>query len=307
MPVTVWHALAVDLWKRKAVPVEFRKSKPVSLKAHAVYNEKWLQGVIAEDPSVLGLGDLIVKDVERRQPRAGRLDLLLSDPETLTRYEVEIQLGATDEAHIIRTIEYWDIEKARFPQYDHVAVLVAEDITSRFLNVISLFNKAIPLIAIQLRALDVEGVLTMSATTVLDLARVGTDEEDEAGQATDRGYWAGRGSLDVADQVLALINEIAAGMALKYNKHYIGLAHDGIADNFVVFRPRREYTIVDFRIPRSEEVTALINDSGVEVLAYEKRYGNYRLRLTSQDVAAHRELLLDLIRRASKTPPSVDE
>ncbi len=68
-------------------------------------------------------------------------------------------------------------------------MLVAEDITSRFLNVISLFNKAIPLIAIQLRALDVGGVLTINATTVLDLARPGTEEEDDAGQATDRGYW----------------------------------------------------------------------------------------------------------------------
>jgi hypothetical protein len=58
---------------------------------------------------LLGLGDLVFKDAERRQPRAGRLDLLLSDPETHTRYEVEIQLGATDEAHIIRTIEYWDL------------------------------------------------------------------------------------------------------------------------------------------------------------------------------------------------------
>ena len=45
--------------------------------------------------------------MERRQPKAGRLDLLLSDPESLTRYEVEIQLGSTDESHIIRTIEYW--------------------------------------------------------------------------------------------------------------------------------------------------------------------------------------------------------
>jgi hypothetical protein len=66
-----------------------------------------LQKLIAEDPSLLGLGDLMVKDVKRRQPRAGRLDLLLGDPETLTRYEVEFQLGATDEAHIIRTIEYF--------------------------------------------------------------------------------------------------------------------------------------------------------------------------------------------------------
>ncbi len=191
-----------------------------------------------------------------------------------------------------------------------MAVLVAEDITSRFLNVISLFNKAIPLIVIQLRALDVDGVLTMSATTVLDLARAGIEEEDEAGQAADRGYWASRGSeasLGVAEQVLALVNEITAGMALKYNKYYIGLAHDGIADNFVAFRPRREYTLVDFRIPRSDEVTALINDSGVERMSYEKRAGCFRLRLTSKDVAAHRELLLDLIRRASKTPPSADE
>ncbi len=39
-----------------------------------------------------------------------------------------------------------------------MAVIVAEDITSRFLNVISLFNKAIPLVAIQLRALEVKDV-----------------------------------------------------------------------------------------------------------------------------------------------------
>jgi hypothetical protein len=108
--------------------------KPLSLKTHPVYNEKWLHAILVDDPGLLGLGDLVVKDVERRQPRAGRLDLLLSDPDTHTRYEVEIQLGPTDESHIIRTIEYWDIEKSRYPQYEHVAVIVAEDITSRFLN-----------------------------------------------------------------------------------------------------------------------------------------------------------------------------
>jgi hypothetical protein len=174
--------------------VEFHKSKLISLKTHEIYNEKWLQSLIIEDPTLLGLGDLVVKEVERRQPRAGRLDLLLSDSETHTRYEVEIQLGATDETHIIRTIEYWDIEKSRYPQYEHVAVIVAEDITSRFLNVISLFNKAIPLIAIQMSALDVGGVCTIHATTVMDLMRLGTDEEDEPGQATDRDYWINRGS-----------------------------------------------------------------------------------------------------------------
>ena len=86
----------------------------------------------------MGLGDLEVRSNERRQPSGGRLDLLLQDVDTSARYEVEIQLGSLDESHIIRTIEYWDIERRRYPQYEHIAVIVAEDVTSRFLNVISL-------------------------------------------------------------------------------------------------------------------------------------------------------------------------
>jgi hypothetical protein len=92
----------------------------------------------------LGLGDLVLRDRERRQTKAGRLDLLLQDPNSYKRYEVELQLGPTDETHIIRCIEYWDIERKRYPQYEHCAVLVAEDITSRFLNVVSLVTPKHP-------------------------------------------------------------------------------------------------------------------------------------------------------------------
>jgi hypothetical protein len=285
--------------------LEFRKSKPVSLKAHPEYNEKWLQERLAHDPSLLGLGDLEMKDAERRQPRAGRLDLLLSDPETHTRYEVEVQLGATDEAHIIRTIEYWDIEKSRYPQFDHVAVIVAEDITSRFLNVISLFNKTIPLIAVQMRALDVDGVLTLNATTVLDLMRPGTEEEDEPGQTTDRSYWLNRSSpasIAVMEAMLELVNEVTPGMTLKYTRYYVGLARNGIADLYLLFRPRKDYLITEFRIPRSEEIAALLDDSGMQTLEYDKRFSKYKIRLTAPEVSKHRQLLLDLIRRASGTP-----
>src|SRR3990170_4942532 len=136
--------------------MKYQPANRISMRQHPELTEKWLQAIISDDPSILGLGDLVVRDIERPQPRAGRLDVLLSDPETLTRYEVEIQLGATDESHIIRTIEYWDIERKRLPQYDHVAVIVAEEITGRFLNVISLFNWSIPLVAIQLQAFRIE-------------------------------------------------------------------------------------------------------------------------------------------------------
>jgi len=83
----------------------------VSLKDHKILTESWLQDVIAENPEIIGLGDLVLKDKERKQPRAGRLDILLQDSEINKRYELEIQLGKTDESHIIRTIEYWDIER----------------------------------------------------------------------------------------------------------------------------------------------------------------------------------------------------
>ncbi len=90
------------------MPLTYLKPERIWLKTHAELDERWLQDRIGEDPGLLGLGDVVLKDRERIQPRAGRLDLLLQDVESTHRYEVEIQLGKTDEAHIIRTIEYWD-------------------------------------------------------------------------------------------------------------------------------------------------------------------------------------------------------
>jgi hypothetical protein len=88
------------------VGVRLINLKKTSLKRNPRINEKWIQEQISSDPSILGLGDLILKDIERNHRGAGRLDLLLQDPDSLKRYEVEIQLGKTDESHIIRTIEY---------------------------------------------------------------------------------------------------------------------------------------------------------------------------------------------------------
>lgn len=54
-------------------------------------------------------------------------------------------------------IEYWDIERRRYPAYEHCAVLVAEDVTALFLNVLGLIAGSIPLIVIQLCAFEFEG------------------------------------------------------------------------------------------------------------------------------------------------------
>lgn len=61
--------------------MNFTQFEKLSLKVHPTLTEKWVQERIAENPSILGLGDVVLKDKERIQPRAGRLDLLLQAAE----------------------------------------------------------------------------------------------------------------------------------------------------------------------------------------------------------------------------------
>lgn len=276
------------------------KALPLSLRTHAFLNERWVQTRIEEDPALLGLGpDLIVRAKEKIQPSGGRLDLLLQEQDGDQRYEVEIQLGATDESHIIRTIEYWDIERKRYPQYEHTAVIVAEEITGRFLNVISLFNGAIPLIAIKMAAYQLPPEsLFLTFTTVLDVVTRGSEDEEEAAQETDRTYWerdqGSKETVAAVDRLAELAKKSDPSLALKYNKFFIGLARDGRPDNFVVYRARRKDVRFDPRIPYTEELDRRLNEAGLDQLPYAKNEGRYRVRLLPAQVDQHKNLLAEL-------------
>jgi hypothetical protein len=56
--------------------LEFAKHEKISLKKHPELNERWLHDRIAEDPTMLGLGDVRMLDRERSVQGGGRLDLL---------------------------------------------------------------------------------------------------------------------------------------------------------------------------------------------------------------------------------------
>lgn len=269
------------------------KPQRISLKEHSVLDERWLQDRIAEDPEILGLGELVLKDRERPQPRAGRLDLLLQDGDGNRRFEVEIQLGKSDESHIIRTIEYWDIERKRYPQYDHTAVIVAEDITSRFLNVISLFNGFIPLVAIQLNAIQLGDSVSLVFTTVLDQMTLGMVEEDEdVAEVTDRSYWEKRATpatLAMADECLEIMREFVPRLDFNYNKFYIGLSHNGRTNNFAVLRPQKNALRLDIRLTKSAEIEEEMEQAEIDLLDY-SRWGRYRIRVSPSEFEKHRDL-----------------
>ena len=263
--------------------------KTIHLKNHPELNERWLQDIIAEDPSIIGIGDVILKDKERIHHGAGRLDLLLQDADGNERYEVEIQLGATDESHIIRTIEYWDIERKRYPQYNHTAIIIAEDITSRFLNVISLFNGSIPLMAIQVNAIETSDGVGLHFTKVLDVQQLGlVDEDEEVFEITNRDYWLKRGTPEtvaIADKLLTYILEFDSDAELNYNKFYIGLKINGRSKNYAIFRPKKNSLILEIKIPKTEENDEIINQAEITKFNYAKRYDCYRLRINEKELS----------------------
>lgn len=197
----------------------FARAEVLSLKTHPEFSEKWVQEHICADPSILGLGEVELVAAEKIQPKAGRLDLLLHEDSLNRRYEVELMLGPTDPAHIIRCIEYWDIERRRYPAYDHVAVLVAEDITSRFLNVMAVLAGSIPLIALQFSALRVANKVVLHFTRVLDQTNLRSDDEYELGERAtgriaekDRSWWEQRttpSTLKSCDELLKIVEEVS--------------------------------------------------------------------------------------------------
>ncbi len=221
--------------------MDFVKANLISL-GKETGGERFIQQLLADDPTLLTLGDLILRDKERSQPSGARLDLLFETQDGKRWYEVEVQLGPTNETHIIRTIEYWDIERKRYPAKEHIAVIVAEQITSRYFNVISLFNQHIPLIAIQMNALEVGGTKTIHFTKVLDLTS-SEDEDEEVYQPTDRMYWEKRSSMvsmEIVDEIFMFARAKESQISPKYNKGYIGATLSGQTFNFITMRAQRK-------------------------------------------------------------------
>lgn len=277
---------------------------PISLKNNPTYNEAWVQQQIWNDPKILGLGELTSHTKEKIQPSGGRLDLLLEDRESdpPKRYECEVQLGATDESHIIRTIEYWDIERKRYPQFDHVAVLVAEAVTGRFLNVIHLFNGHIPLIVLKMTAYEVDGDIALTFTKILDEMQFGLPDDENYSEPVDRAYWENKSCkemLKLTEKLFAHVQEIDPAVKLNYTKHYIGLNRNNAAANYCWFNPKKKYVYMDFKpIPTDDDIQ-LLENTGIEV-SRKTNWNELWLKFSSEPTKDQCELIRKMIEQSRK-------
>ena len=263
-------------------------------------DEKWLQKEIEEDPSILGFGpDVQVFRREKKIASGGRIDFVLSDTDQDRHYEVEVMLGTLDESHIIRTIEYWDLERQRYPDLEHRAVIVAEEITSRFFNVIRLLNRAVPLIAIQLTAIKLEGGIILQFTKVLDIYQETVPEIEQAGDPVNRAFWdkrASKASMEVVDQLVSMLDSNFGSPRVTYNKNHIAVGTSGT--NFAWLHPPKEAPHLHLRVRSGEDGRDATIQKLSEVFPYVRPFQSdlITIKLSTKDLKENKPIVEGLLK-----------
>lgn len=254
-------------------------------------DEYWLQDIIYANPEKLGLGNLIAIRKEKTQSNGGRLDILLKDPADNTMYEIEVMLGETDPSHIIRSIEYWDNEKRKYPQRQHFAVLIAESFDRRYFNVIQLLSLTVPMIAIQADLLEVGNEKILNFTKILDVY-VEQEEEEESKQVTettwsDKAEW----TLETAKKHLEILKEIEKNIELKFTQSYISIVING--KNYYQYDKRtKPNSVVWFNVKEEEKVEAikkLLDEKNI-VYGYNK-YKDFSFTYDKQFLSKNQDLI----------------
>lgn len=264
------------------------------------FDEYWLRDQIYDNPNCLGLGELESVSKERIQSSGGRLDILLKNPEDDSMYEVEIMLGETDESHIIRTIEYWDNEKRRWPQRQHYAVLVAECITRRFFNVIQLLSHSIPIIAVQVNMIVSGGHKALHFSKVLDTYEEPDDGTGD-GEIYDETFWKKKApwTIEAARALLDCIGDIFESPTIRFVKNYI--AFTVLGNNYFWLHKRSaKKSLLGFRISDEhlDEVSQLLDEQNI---SFVQKRNRFKITSDAEFVTKNRDLFGQIAGFVKKT------
>lgn len=255
-------------------------------------DEYWLQDLIYENPSILGLGDLIPVSKEKKQSSGGRLDILLKNPDDNSMYEVEVMLGETDPTHIIRTIEYWDIEKRKYPQRQHFPVLIAENFNRRYFNVIQILSLNVPMIAIQADLLEINKQRVLNFTKILDIYEE-IAEDDEETKVVNENTWvtSSKWTLNNAKELQKILDNENVKYTLNFTQLYISLIINGKGNAYWLYKKSEPKSLLGFKEKDIEKVDAIkeLLESNSIPYTYNK-YKEFYLYVDFDFVKKHKEI-----------------
>lgn len=258
----------------------------------AGYDENWLQNMISENPTIIQLGDLRLVSREKVVSSGGKLDILLQNVDEDSMYEVEVQLGDTDPSHIIRTIEYWDFIRKKYPQRQHFAVLIAESITKRFFNVINLLSANIPVIAIQCQIVEIEKKRALVFTKILD-AYEEPEEIQNDNEIVDEKYWETKSKemIFLAKKTFDTTKDIYKGATLEYNKWSIVIKVNMY--NMIKFHKKSgNFTFVEMKYGnKKDEIFALLESNGIFPI---DKHGQARFTIPIEELLDKNQMLVSI-------------
>ena len=104
--------------------------------------------------------------------------------------------------------------------------------------------------------------------------------------------------LQNIDHVLGLIQRFEPKAQLSYNKFYLGIWVNGRANNFVVFRPRKNYFILDVKLDRNDNNDELIRKTGCEEIQYMMRLQKYRFYVDEKFSSEVENAFVDVLKTA---------
>lgn len=255
-------------------------------------DEYWLQDVIYENPKVLGLGNLVPVNKEKKQSSGGRLDILLKEPEQNAMYEVEVMLGETDPSHIIRAIEYWDNEKRKYPQRQHFCVMVAEAFDRRYFNVIQLMSLNIPMIAVQADLLDVNGEKILNFTKIIDIY-IEPEENEEDVKVVNEATWTNDAPWvsTNAKELVEVLKDHADKINLGYTQSYVSVSIDGKNAYWLHKRTKPTSTLC-FSVKDEEKADLIKKNLDKKGFGYSyNRYKEFMLSVDAKIIKSNIDLL----------------
>jgi len=255
-------------------------------------DEYWLQDIIYENPKIIGLGDLVAVNKEKKQASGGRLDILLKEPTENLMYEVEVMLGETDPSHIIRSIEYWDNEKRKYPQRQHFCVLIAESFDRRYFNVIQLMSLNIPMIAIQADLLEVNGEKILNFSKIIDIYTEPEEDEEDIKQVNESTWnadspWTNLNAKEIYDSLTGKHDRID----LRYTQSYISINIDG-RNAYWLCKRIKPTSALFFSVKDDEKVEAIKKKLEGNDIGYTyNRYKEFMLSVDIKSIKKNIELL----------------
>lgn len=286
----------------KTLPLNFTQSQPLNLKTTPEIDEKTIQKLIIDNPSILGMGDFYPHD-ERVQFRGGRLDILLKSTEdTNIRIATEIQLGCLDGDHLYRAWGYYLNERQKYPQYEVSCIVVAEDVDERLLPVIQDLFANKPITLILMKAWRFENNWGLNFIKFFEGVPLGTEEEDEPEYArADRNFWNEKRpkALPLVDEIFKLVQKVTPDLTLNYNRHYIGLTNSNRTNNYVSFAPNAKgEVIMAIKLPLTDENQILMDNTSFSTLDYQTKWKQFRLRITKEKLKDNEKKLLEIFQAA---------